>query len=264
MSLEAALSRQAQSSTWDRAGPERDQIARLVDRIDCRRADSHAEREAIFRLRYQAYMRDGTISPNVAGTFSDPYDEKGNVYLFGLYIDDSLASSIRLHIASAAHRESPTVEVFSDILQPELDAGKVIVDPTRFVVDDKFSRLNRGLPYATIRICMLATEYFNADFALAAVRAEHQAFYRRAFNHRLVSEPRPYPLLATPISLMAVHLPTAREQLYRRYPFFRSTLAERRELFERDSALPAPAAGASARPHENPAAAVKCAVACAK
>jgi EAL domain-containing protein (putative c-di-GMP-specific phosphodiesterase class I) len=28
------------------------------------RADSVAEREALFRLRYQAYMRDGTIAPN--------------------------------------------------------------------------------------------------------------------------------------------------------------------------------------------------------
>jgi hypothetical protein len=104
---------------------------------------------------------------------------------------------------------------------------------------------------------MLATEHFNADFALAAIRAEHQAFYRRAFNHRLVCAPRPYPLLATPISLMAVHLPTAREQLYRRYPFFRSTFAERRELFERDlTLLPTAAKRASAQPHGN--AAVKC------
>ncbi len=246
MSLEAALARQPQSSTLDRAGTERDQIARLVERIDCRRANTDADRAAIFRLRYQAYMRDGTISPNVAETFSDPYDEKGNVHLFGLYIGDSLASSIRLHIASASHPESPTVEVFPDILQPEIDAGKILVDPTRFVVDDKLSRINRGLPYATIRICMLATEHFNADFALAAVRAEHQAFYRRAFNHRLVCEPRAYPLLAAPISLMAVHMPTAREQLYRRYPFFRSTAAERRELFEPELTLPAPA---SARRH---------------
>jgi hypothetical protein len=64
-----------------------DQVARLLDRIEYRRADSAAQREAIFRLRYQAYMRDGTIAPSADRMFSDPYDDRGNVYLFGLYLD---------------------------------------------------------------------------------------------------------------------------------------------------------------------------------
>jgi hypothetical protein len=33
--------------------------------------------------------------------------------------------------------------------------------------------------------------------------------------------------------VMTVHYPTAVDQLYRRYPFFRSTVFERRKLFER-------------------------------
>ena len=51
----------------DQAGAESsfsDRIARLSDRIDYRIVDSSEEREAIFRLRYQAYIRDGAISPN--------------------------------------------------------------------------------------------------------------------------------------------------------------------------------------------------------
>jgi hypothetical protein len=36
---------------------------------------------------------------------------------------------------------------------------------------------------------------------------------------------------------MTVHYPTAAGQLYRRYPFFRSTLFERRMLFERNPAV---------------------------
>ena len=68
---------------------------------------------------------------------------------------------------------------------------------------------------------------------LAAVRAEHQAFYRRTFNHRLICEPRPYPLLAKPISLMTTQYSSVADQVHQRYPFFRSTLFERRMLFER-------------------------------
>ncbi len=211
-----------------------DRIAQLLARIDCRRADSGEQREAIFRLRYQAYMREGAISPNSSKAFSDPYDESENGYLFGLYIDDELASSIRLHVASRERPEFPSLEVFSDILQPEVNTGKVIIDPTRFVADESLSRLHRGLPYATLRLSMVAAEHFGADLVLAAVREEHQAFYRRAFNQRLIGEARPYPHLSKPISLMAVHYPTAVDKLWQRYPFIPSTLAERRVLFERN------------------------------
>jgi hypothetical protein len=110
-----------------------DRVAQLLDRIDCRLADTADEREAIFRLRYAAYLREGAIAPNFAATFTDPYDETDNARLFGLYLDGELASSIRLHVASAEHRDFPSRKVFADLLEPELDAGRVIVDPTRFI-----------------------------------------------------------------------------------------------------------------------------------
>ena len=210
-----------------------DRLAMLLARIDCRRADTGEDREAIFRLRYQAYLREGAISANSSGRFTDADDETDNAYIFGLYVDDELASSLRLHIASREHPKFPSLEVFPDVLQPLLDAGKVLVDSTRFVADEKLSRLHRGLPYVTLRICMLAGEYFRADHLLAAVRAEHQAFYRRAFKHQVLCEPRPYPRLAKPISLMTVHFPSAAERLYWQYPFFRSSVFEQRRMFER-------------------------------
>jgi hypothetical protein len=195
--------------------------------------DSIEERESIYRLRYQAYLRAGAISADPSGRFADADDEADNAYIFGLYVDAKLASSLRLHIATKEFPDFPSLHVFPDVLQPLLDAGKVLVDTTRFVADERLSRLHRGLPYATLRICMLAAEYFGADHLLAAVRAEHQAFYRRAFSHELLCEPRPYPRLAKPISLMTVHFPSAAERLYRRYPFFRSSVFEQRRLFER-------------------------------
>jgi N-acyl-L-homoserine lactone synthetase len=213
-----------------------DSVAKLLDRIDYRRADSGEEREAIFRLRYQAYTRDGTISPNSAGTFSDRYDDTDNVFIFALHIDGELLSSVRIHVASKAQPYFPTLDVFPEYLQPELDAGKIIVDPTRFVADERLSRVYRALPYATLRLCGMAARYFAADQLLAAVRVEHQAFYRRVFQHRMVCAPRPYPLLAKPISLMTIDYPTVAEPVHRRYPFFRSTLFERRMLFERNPA----------------------------
>ena len=48
-----------------------------------------------------------------------------------------------------------------------------------------------------------------------------------------------YPLLAKPISLMTVDASTVADQVYNRYPFFRSTFFERRMLFERNLRMPA-------------------------
>lgn len=215
------------------AGTFSEGVAKLQERIDCRRADTPEEREAIFRLRYQAYRREGAIDANASEMFADPFDDIGLVFLFGLYLDNELASAIRIHVGSKEHPQFPSLDVFPDVLQPRVDAGKVIIDPTRFVSDERLSRLYRGLPYTTLRLSMVAAEHFHADYVLAAVRAEHQAFYRRAFNQQTICEPRPYPQLIQPICLMAVHYPSEVGQLWQRYPFIPSTAAERRRLFER-------------------------------
>jgi hypothetical protein len=214
-------------------------VAELLDRLDCRIADTPQERDAIFRLRYQAYLREGAISPNPSETFSDPYDDSENARIFGLYLDGELASSIRIHVTCAEHTDFPSYKVFPDLLEPEVRAGRVIVDPTRFVTNRTLSQLNPGLPYATLRLCWLAAEQFRAEHFLVAIRAEHQAFYRRTFRHHLICDPRPYPLLAKPISLMTVDVATVAEEVYQRYPFFRSTFFERRMLFERSDWMPA-------------------------
>ena len=116
---------------------------------------------------------------------------------------------------------------------PEIEAGKVIVDVTRFVANWKLARVYRGLPYITLRFAWLAAEYFGADHILAAVRVEHQAFYRRNFMFHLACGARPYPLLSKPIGLMMLDFPAASDYMYRRYPFFRSTVFGAAQLFER-------------------------------
>jgi N-acyl-L-homoserine lactone synthetase len=228
-----------------------DRLAALAARIDFRRVESEEEREAIFRLRYTAYRREDAIPANSSGRFADHDDETDNAYLMGLYIDGELAASLRLHVASRkANSDCPSLHVFPDVLQPLLDAGAVLVDTTRFVADERLSRLYRGLPLVSIRLCVVAGEYFGADHLLAAVRAEHVAFYTRSFGSKLLCKSRPYPPLLKPISLTTVHFPTAGDELYRRYPFYRSTAFERRKLFERRphpaSASHSHAAGAAA------------------
>jgi len=218
----------------DHAGRQnsfRDRIKSLLARIDCRPATSNKRRAEIFHLRYEAGMRERALSQHSSLTFSDRYDNAGNVHLFGLYIDNELASSIRLHIASKYRHQFPSLDAFADVLQSELEAGQVVVDCTRFVADERLAQIYRELPYATLRLCMLAAEHFKADYLITAASPTHQAFYRRAFNFRPISGPRLHPDVAIPVRLMTLNYPAAVDDLYGRYPFFRSTSAERRKLF---------------------------------
>jgi hypothetical protein len=210
----------------------------LLQRVDYRRAESDEERQAIFRLRYDAYLREGAIAPNDSKAFSDPIDDRDNVWIFGVYIDGALASSIRLSVTIPGATDIPALDVFSDVLLGDIRAGMRVVDPTRFVADRQASRRHPELPHVTLRLPWVALEYFHADCMLAAVRAEHQAFYKRLWGHKAVCEPRPYPNLQKPISLMTLDYREARERVHRRYPFFRSTYFERRMLFERGLAIP--------------------------
>ena len=210
-----------------------DRVLALLERVDYRRAETTEEREAIFRLRYNAYLHEGAIPPNASERFADHLDDASNAWIFGVHVDGELASSIRLHVASRQFPELPALNVFSDLLSPEIGAGKTIIDPTRFVADRSASRRFPELCYVTTRLAWLASEFFHTSLLLATVRAEHQAFYRRVFGHRLICDPRHYPSLAKPISLMALDYAQARERVPQRYPFFRSTFFERRMLFGR-------------------------------
>lgn len=208
-------------------------VTELLGCIEYRLAQTREEKQAIYRLRYACYLREGAIRRNRFQLFHDDYDRTPNVWIFGVYIGDRLASSIRVHVATPEVPVSPGLAIFNDILQPRIDRGETIVDPTRFVVDHDLSRQHPALAYATVRLGMLASEYFDADYALATVRREHRAFYRRLLCMEPVGEPRRYPSLKEPINLMGVSFPLMRTRVYDRYPFMISSAVERDFLFGR-------------------------------
>ena len=115
---------------------------------------------------------------------------------------------------------------------PELEAGKVLVDPTRFVANHEMARRHPELAYVTVRLAWISGEYFKPDIAIATVRTEHQAFYKRVFGKTVACEARPYPTLIKPLSLMTLDYVSAKARVNHRYPFFNSSYFERRALFE--------------------------------
>jgi len=213
--------------------PVQERSADPLEHVDYRLADTAEARDEIYRLRYRAYLREGAILPSDSERVSDRYDDLPNTFIFGIYVHGELYSSIRVSVLTSECRESPSAAMFPDLLLPELDRGKVIIDPTRFVADPEKARTFPELPYVTVRLGYVACAHFGADIGLANVRPEHRAFYRKVFLQEPWGEPRLHPGLIKPVGLVAANYPEIKERVFRRFPFMRSSTFERRMLFER-------------------------------
>lgn len=213
-----------------------DRVLRTLPRIEYRLAVTPEDRERIFRLRYQAYLREGAIAEREDERFADPIDEHPNCRMLGVHADGELAGSIRLSISVPGLPRIPTADVFPEVVLPMLDAGRVLVDPTRFVADARWSREIPELAYLTLRLPWLAMEHFGADIMLAAVRAEHYPFYRRLWGNTVASPPRLYPGLAKPVMLSQLDHAKAAPRVEALYPFFQARENEASAIFgPRDS-----------------------------
>ena len=209
-----------------------DRVFELLEIVDYRLVVTDAERDAVFRLRYDAYLHAQFIKPDFSRRLTDRFDDLDNAWIFGLYIEEQLVGTMRLHVTADGYPDLPATGVFDDHLSQQIALGKTIIDPTRHAIDPKAARMYPKLAYATTRIGWMAGEYFGADQILATVRTQHQAFYRRIFGHQVVAEARPYYSLAKPLSLMVLDYPAVRDRVHQRYPFYRSSYFERRALFE--------------------------------
>ena len=203
----------------------------LLDRVQYRRADLEAPFDPIYRLRYEAYRREDFIPANSERIAGDAFDRSPNAMCFGVYIDDELVSSIRLHHVTPRERSSPSRLIYSDVLDPMLDQGKTYIDPSRFTADREATLAFPALPFLTLRIASMASVYFNADHCLSSVRPEHAAFYKRVFMSRQIGGIRYYPGLRFPVVCYAADVPVIRDRVHRRYPFLMATDEEHEALF---------------------------------
>jgi hypothetical protein len=225
-----------------------DRLVRLLERIEHRVARTPAEREAVFRLRYEAYLRNGLLEPRADGQLYDEgYDDAPNAWITATFLDGELAGTARVNVSADGEAMLPCFSVYPDVVGPPLRAGRVIVEITRLAAQLRLSSEYPELAYVALRPAYLAARHFNADFAVATPRAEHMAFYRRVFQFAMWCEPRDYPGLSAKFGCMGMDFRGSRERVEERYPVYQSTSAEREALF---GSLDA-ASGAKARPRHD-------------
>jgi hypothetical protein len=214
----------------------KDKALEVLRSLEYRRINGGEELEDIYRLRYDAYRRDGLIGEDKNGMSSDAYDESPNAHIFGLYYDGQLASSIRVHHATAEMPTCPTLSHFPGILEPYLDEKVSFIDSSRFCADAEFSQRIPNLPLFTTRLTAMACFYYEADYMLSVIRPEHGAFYRRYFLMKQWAKEQQVEWFAQPVDLYACHLQTIENAVFSRLPFFRSLPLERELLFGPETA----------------------------
>jgi hypothetical protein len=214
----------------------------ILDRVEYRRVTPGEQFDPVYRLRYEAYRREGFVPANGERLIRDEFDDLPNAHSYGIYIDGTLVSSLRFHLITPQMRFAPSYSVFTDVLDPLLDQGATFVDPGRFTADYEASLAYPSLPFLTLRIAVMASAFHNVRYCLSSVRPEHAAFYRRVFNSTKLADNRFYHGLSFPMELWASDVPVEYPRLLRRYPFFMSTAEERDRLFaypaHPDAALP--------------------------
>src|SRR5690606_1192930 len=111
------------------------------------------------------------------------------------------------------------------------NSGMSFIDPTRFAADPDLLREYPATPYVTLRIAAMASEYFEVEQCLAAVKPEHMAFYKRIFGTNVVAEARNHERYGIKVGLGASPIRTIRDAVAIRFPFFKSQPHERRAMF---------------------------------
>lgn len=206
-------------------------IEALLDRTEYRRCDKGEDLEDIYRLRYKSYRLSDMVSEQAEHTIHDALDEAENCHKFGIYIDGTLVSTLRVHHADAQTPCSPSTMVYGDILRPMMAEGASFVDPSRFAADPEWSRVYPQIPYLTLRLAGMACFHFGAPFCLATIREDHAGFYKRIYESRQIGGLRSYPGLNYPVVLYRADVNAIRERSFARFPFFRSTRMEQRLMF---------------------------------
>lgn len=207
------------------------QMLQFLDRVEYRRIVHAEDLEEIGRLRYRSYRTRNVMNESEVPSIVDDIDRDSHAYVYGVHADGQLVSTLRIHHITPDHRRGTSYALFPDILDPLLNSGMHFVDPTRFAADPDLLSEYPAIPYITLRIAAMASEYFQADQCLAAVKPEHMAFYKRIFGTSVMAEARSHEGYGIKVGLGAAPIRNIRNAVAVRFPFFKSQPHERRAMF---------------------------------
>ena len=182
-------------------------------------------------LRKKSYYTSGVVDPAKFGSLVDEYDHHPNCHVLGLYLQEKLAGSVRLHVVDASELHGPTSHYFPQRAIEYTRGSMRYVDPSRLAIDPDLSWRYPMLPLLILRTAAMAAEYFNIDHCMSIVREDLARSYTRFFGASLLEAPRHFPALTDPHMLMIASMSVVRNHIATHLPFFGSTETERKMMF---------------------------------
>ncbi len=203
----------------------------LLDRVEYRRMTSVEDMAAIEKLRSASYNNREFIDAKQFGSFVDTYDRSEDCYVIGVYIDEVLTSTVRIHVTSSRHLHGPTASFFPARAAQLVEGGKCYVDPSRFAADHQMLWQYPAIPFLTLRVAAMASEYFDASHCMTFVRSDAASFYRRSFGSVDMEPPQTVHGFTVPMMLLGARIDDIRARLETRLPFFKSQYWEQKMMF---------------------------------
>ena len=206
-------------------------LLRDLESVEYRRIESSEDMEDVGRLRYKAYKSVDLLRMS-GTTLIEDLDFDSHAFVFGVYYEERLVSTLRVHHVTPQHRVSSSGEIFPDAVNSLLDSGRTLIDPVRFAADPDFIVEDVALPYLTLRIAAMASDYFDVDMCLSLIKTQHSSFYRRVFQATQLVPPKANcGSYNVDLTLLVSEVRAIRANLYRRYPIFMSHRFEQRMMF---------------------------------
>jgi hypothetical protein len=206
-------------------------IFSLLERVEYRRITASDDFIDIERLRRNSYEAKTFVDSEKFGSFLDESDGSDDCYVIGVYIDEQLVSTVRLHIVTAEHLHGPSVKLFPDAAMKLLQNGETLIDPSRFASDPVAMWKYPSIPLLTLRAAAMAIEYFSADYCMSVVREDTKAFYKRCLGAVELSSSSFVDGYSVPLIIMTSRIADIREKVATRFPFFKSQPYERKMMF---------------------------------
>ena len=181
--------------------------------------EGHDALRDVQRLRYRCYRAEGMIDDHPDKIMADAMDETANAVHVAIEMQGRMVAAMRLHVVSRTSPSSPTLTIFPE-LRGMTDMGLVILDPTRFVTDPEVRCRTVPLHFLMLRVPFLAAMFYDVDLAVATVRSEHAAFYRRYLGYDTAIPARSYPELKRPLQLLTADFALQRDKVLELTPVF--------------------------------------------
>jgi hypothetical protein len=195
--------------------------------LKMKRVHSDSLRQEVFALRYRAYLNEDAIDKCPTEKFEDKYDSQPNNILWALSENERLVGSIRTTWFDPVEPWSiPEIDGYREDFDRSIPGTSKVLSGNRFVTDPTRGEQSSSWAMILLRHHLLVSAS-KADYAVAAVRANHLPFYRRILGLEKISEGRTYPGLKSTMYLTSCDIASQLEGVYQKTPKLKSHGYER-------------------------------------